>query len=199
LAILSASNNRFERSRGGIFGGPRRGIDDWDKVPSFFVSAAARRSTSSLDTLIKVGSQDSLTFRLAVEDGWPPVAAECMPCAVDQGGFRMLAAPLFVRELSLDDIISITEEENGQIWSWQHIYKSANSTVWFLTIGDTSIEEPLVHLTALGCSVVRFPVAGVISLNVPPSVSADLLDSYFAGFTVEELKVAYPSWRHQDV
>jgi hypothetical protein len=44
-----SANNRFERSRGRVFDEPRRGVDDWDKVPSFDAGEAPRRSTSSLD------------------------------------------------------------------------------------------------------------------------------------------------------
>jgi hypothetical protein len=41
-------NNRFERSRGRVFGKPKEGVDVWDKVPSFDAGEAPRRSTSSL-------------------------------------------------------------------------------------------------------------------------------------------------------
>ena len=41
------SNNRFERSRGAS-SWAKEGVDDWDKVSSFIVGEAPRRSTSSL-------------------------------------------------------------------------------------------------------------------------------------------------------
>ena len=41
-----ASNNRFERSRGGVFVEPRSGVDDWHKSASLGVGAVPRRSTS---------------------------------------------------------------------------------------------------------------------------------------------------------
>jgi hypothetical protein len=43
-----SANNRFERSRGRVFGEPREWIDDLDKSASLDIDAAPRRSTSSL-------------------------------------------------------------------------------------------------------------------------------------------------------
>jgi hypothetical protein len=46
-----SSNNRSERSRGRVFGEPRREVDDEDKTASFVAVAPPRRSTSSLDDM----------------------------------------------------------------------------------------------------------------------------------------------------
>ena len=52
-----SSNNRFERSRGSVFYGPRRKVDDLDKSPSFCDTAPPRRSTSSLDDSMRAPSR----------------------------------------------------------------------------------------------------------------------------------------------
>jgi hypothetical protein len=49
IGVAGSSNNRFERSRGSSFDGPRGKVDDLDKMVPFVVSATPRRSTSSLD------------------------------------------------------------------------------------------------------------------------------------------------------
>jgi hypothetical protein len=60
-----SSNNRFERSRGSVFGEPRRGVDDWDKSASFDVGSTARRSTLSLEAVLDTGS--ALVYRIRYE------------------------------------------------------------------------------------------------------------------------------------
>jgi hypothetical protein len=46
-----------------------------------------------------------LVFALAPEEGWPPVATECLPCMRSGDGFRILVAPLFVKGVSVGDVI----------------------------------------------------------------------------------------------
>jgi ribonuclease inhibitor len=58
-------NNRFERSRGVVFGEPRRRVDDLDKAVSLGVNATPRRSTSSLDDMTDVSA---IRFLLDVGD-----------------------------------------------------------------------------------------------------------------------------------
>jgi len=48
-----------------------------------------------------------LHFRLKMDDDWPPVALEGVPCSQVPGGYRVEAPPLFVKGLSCGDIISV--------------------------------------------------------------------------------------------
>src|SRR5687768_8106613 len=93
----------------------------------------ARRSTQPLGVM--TGLRDSLTFRLTVDDGWPPVAAECLPVVATDRGYSLETAPLFVKGLSVGDVIAVTELEQEQVWSWVHISESRHSTVWLLRTG----------------------------------------------------------------
>jgi Domain of unknown function (DUF4265) len=140
----------------------------------------------------------SLTFRLEVADGWPPVGAECLPCVSAAGGSMISAPPLFVRDLSVGDVIAITVEDQGQILSWEHVSRSDHSTVWILTFGETSIAAPLECLLGLGCNVASLPAWSLSSIDVPPSVAAGLLDGLFSEFPESAVAVVYPSWRHPE-
>jgi hypothetical protein len=73
-----SSNNRSERSRGRVFGEPRREVDDEDKTASFVAVAPPRRSTSSLgvNLMLKVSDGARAKYLLrARADGkfklWP--------------------------------------------------------------------------------------------------------------------------------
>ena len=138
----------------------------------------------------------SLTFRLDVDDGWPPVAAEVIPCIREAAGYRIGAAPFFVKGLSVGDVIEIVDEENGQVWAWKHVSKSGHSTVWAGRIGDTDVRAELDWLMDCGGRVEAFPDGRMFALDVPPSIDAASFDAHFGGFSDTELALAYPSWRH---
>lgn len=64
-----------------------------------------------LDRRISSIAQVHLTFRLDVVDGWPPVAAEGIPCFHDGGAYRIRVPPLFVKGLSAGDVIEVLDED----------------------------------------------------------------------------------------
>lgn len=107
----------------------------------------------------------SLTFRLEVEDDWPPVAAESLPFIQSGDTYETQTAPLFVKGLSIGDKIRLLDMENGQVWSWEHIAKSENSTVWLLRTEEVEIGPLLHHLHELGCQTVWSDECGVCSIN----------------------------------
>ena len=139
---------------------------------------------------------DHLVFSLQIEDDWPPVAAECLPCSPDGAGFRVETAPLFVKELSAGDVVQVIREEGGQVHEWMHLFKSARSTVWLMPFGGLSLEQTLFKLRGKGCNTTSFSGGGLVAIDVPPSVTASELDALFVSYSDEQLAVAYPSWRH---
>src|SRR5690606_40695523 len=78
-----------------------------------------------------------LLFILDVEDGWPPVSIEGIPCEVVNGSHQIKAAPLFVKDISVDDIIDVVLDSFGKVSSWHHVQKSSRSTIWLLRTADT--------------------------------------------------------------
>ncbi len=139
-----------------------------------------------------------LTFRLEVADGWPPLGAECLPCTDAAGGSMIAAPPLFVKDLSVGDVIAITEQDQGQVYSWDHLSRSDRSTVWILTFAGTSIAAPLEHLVGLGCKVASLPDWHLFAVDVPPTVAIGTLKGMFAGFPEDAVALAYPSWRQPE-
>jgi hypothetical protein len=59
----------------------------------------------------------SLTFPLVVEDNWPPFASETLPFEACGQGYRLLTAPLFVRELSVDDVLEVELADKNEVES----------------------------------------------------------------------------------
>jgi hypothetical protein len=137
-----------------------------------------------------------LTFALEVEDGWPPVAAEGVPLAEEAEGLRVLAPPLFIKDLAVGDYIEVLEETGDQVHRWRSVKKSGHSTIWVMP-NKRDIRRELEELRSLGCGTASFPGDLVCTIDLPPNVAPAELDSRF-GPMAPGVAVAYPAWRHQD-
>lgn len=139
----------------------------------------------------------SLTFRLEVVEGWPPVAAECLPCKKDKEKYRILSPPFFIKDLSVGDVIEITETDQDQVYAWKHVAKSGRSTVWVMLLGSSNIEDRISQLKELGCNVERLLDRSLLSIDIPEAVRREVVDLCLSSLNPEEVAVAYPSWRHE--
>lgn len=137
-------------------------------------------------------------FVLDVDDGWPPVAKECLPCTRVDGGYRIEAAPLFVKDLSAGDVIAVDGRDGEDVVAWSHVEQSWRSTVWLMTFDDYVIEDLLDRLKALGCNVVRFTGERYVSIDVPETCPIEQLDDCLDALDADRSAVAYPSFRHEE-
>lgn len=141
----------------------------------------------------------SLNFPLDVEDGWPPVAVECLPFRKTDQGYVALVAPLFVKDLSVGDVIEVSQDPAGSVQSWQHVVRSCRTTIWLLRMRPSNtIEGVLAELRAAGCNLVALRDAGAYSVDVPESVDLGMVDSALARLDSEAVGVAFPSLRHAE-
>jgi hypothetical protein len=141
-----------------------------------------------------------LHFSLEVDDdGWPPVAVEGLPCTDLGGEFRVESPPLFVKGLSVGDIISVALDANGNVASWQSIQKSKRSTIWILRLEKSNcISDVLAELRALTCHTVQLSQCGSYAVDVPEEVEMKHVDACLARLDPETAAVAFPSFRHED-
>lgn len=142
----------------------------------------------------------SLVFQLDVEDGWPPVAAECLPFEIVPSGYRALAVPLFVKDLSVQDVIAPTiDAEHGQVTSWTHVLRSPRTTVWLARLAESDqVSVVLQQLRELGCNSSDAGALGCYAVDVPAEVPFDAVDAVLAACDESIVAVACPSFRHPD-
>lgn len=139
----------------------------------------------------------SIAFCLDVVDDWPPVGSESLPFDETELGIVCLDAPLFVKDLSVGDKISIDRETNGYVVSWHHVERSKRSTVWLLRLQKTEAIEPcLENLRRLGCNTVSQPDLGCYSVDVPEEITLAEIDAELDLLDEDEVAVAFPSLRH---
>ncbi len=143
-----------------------------------------------------------LQFPLESEEGWPPVSAECLPMRPTAAGFEVTIPPLFVKGLSVGDVIEVTlEPSDGRVASWRHAHRSGHSTVWLLVLtaaATPSLARTLDGLRVLGCGTAEFATMGTYSIDVPPTVSMADVDALLADLDEAAVAVAFPSLRGQD-
>lgn len=140
----------------------------------------------------------NLSFVLDVDDDWPPVSIESIPCKVVDDGYQVQAAPLFVKNISVDDVIEVNLDSFGYVDSWNCIKQSENSTIWILRLAEENrIESTLENLRGLGCNTVRLPQYGIYSVDVPGNVGIAEIDKCLAELDPECVAIAYPSFRHE--
>jgi hypothetical protein len=141
----------------------------------------------------------SLRFPLDVEDDWPPVGSESLPFEATDDGLQALVAPLFVKNLSVHDIVEAEMDEDGYVRSWRHKRLSDHSTIWLLRLSEpNSISCCLEQIRILGCNTVSLDQFGCYSIDVPGSVPINKVDEILGGLNEEEVALAYPSMRHPD-
>jgi hypothetical protein len=114
-------------------------------------------------------------FPLEIEDDWPPVPVESLPFDIKPNGYELLTPPLFVKELSVGDIIEVTlDPVNENVLSWQYIKKSKRTTIWLLQMEKSDTVEPVLEkLRKLGCNTSGIKKIGINSIDLPESISID--------------------------
>jgi hypothetical protein len=142
-----------------------------------------------------------LIFQLDVEDGWPPVAAEVMECTLVDKSFRIESAPLFLKGLSVGDLIIAAPDEEGRVWDWEHLAKSDRTTIWLARLSPAAqgeIDATLSKLRALGCNITSSQMLGCFAVDVPADCSIEEVDGCLATLAPDRVAVAFPSFRHDE-
>lgn len=141
-----------------------------------------------------------LDFPLEVDDGWPPVGLESLPVRASAAGYEIQEAPLFVRDISVGDVLDVSLDDEGRVVEYRHLIRSKSSTIWLLCLHRTraNVLPALSGLRQLGCDTVSLETLGCYAVSVPETVSMAAVDPILDAFDEEIVAVAFPSFRHPD-
>lgn len=138
-----------------------------------------------------------LHFILRVVGEWPPVAIEGIPCMQVEGGYRIESPPLFVKGLSVGDVILAEFDLLGNVVAWRLVSRSGRTTAWILRTGaGDNIASVLPCLKSINCEIVALPKLGCYSVDVPAAVCIADVDACLAHLDASSTAVAFPSFRH---
>lgn len=137
-----------------------------------------------------------IVFNLDVEDGWPPVAREGLQCTTQNGYYRVEVPPLFIKNISVGDLIEVQFDSAGDVKHWRQVKESSRSTVWIMTFGGYSVQSVIQKLLLLKCNVERFEEYGYFSIDVPAECPVGKLDACLQDIDTSKASIAFPSFRH---
>ena len=138
-----------------------------------------------------------LPFLLEVDEDWPPIALEVLPCERTAQGYRVLSAPLFIKCLSVGDVIDVTLDDVGHVTAWRHVSQSNHTNIWLLRIAKTDeIACVLDRLRSLGCDTVRLEAYGCYAIDVPGHRAIGDIGACLSTLNRNNVAIAYPSFRH---
>ena len=140
---------------------------------------------------------NTLSFKLTADDaGWPPYESETMPIERVGCGFRIVVPPLFVKGLSVGDVITGELDSEGYLQNFSHVMVSRRSTVWVMLKSFPHWEQIQTALLSAGCKVVPFRQLGFYSVDLSAEVSLKMFDEIIAPLVNGGGELAYPSLRH---
>lgn len=139
----------------------------------------------------------ALPIALEVEDGWPPVAVEHLPVSREGEYYRVLSPPLWVKNVSVGDLIAVSEWWEQIAHGWSVVERSRRSTLWLHRCSTPNqIDEVLKRARALGCNTVSSTELGRHSIDVPQETDLESVEAFLHSLPEEEVALAYPSLRH---
>ncbi|MFM1975433.1 MAG: hypothetical protein RL145_279 [Pseudomonadota bacterium] len=141
----------------------------------------------------------SLQFPLDVDDEWPPFGSESLPFEEVGDKYRCLSAPLFVKDLSVGDIIKCEIGPNGFLNSWRHCHRSNRSVIWLLRQKENDKVQPILQLLRqLGCNTAGLDELGSYAIDVPETVEITEIDKVLEELDQNTVAIAFPSMRHPE-
>ena len=139
----------------------------------------------------------SLHFAFDPEDDWPPIAVESLSFSRIDAGYRLLTPPLFINDLSVDDVIHAKLGQDHVVKSWRHVQRSQRTTIWLLRLNESDrIGPALAELRALGCKSMGLDAAGCYAVDVPSHVSIEHVNEVLESLNRDDVAVTFPSMRH---
>jgi len=126
-----------------------------------------------------------------------PVDRESIWCDKEGDHFRVKNIPLFIDELSYDDLISVIEIEENLFQITSVVGESKNSTLWVFIKNSEDGEAVLDQIKSLGCKIEGGVLNGYYALNVPQHADIQKIYTVIDVAETEGVLVAdYPSIRH---
>lgn len=112
------------------------------------------------------------------EDGYPPFDSEELDVELrHDGACTVVGVPVFTNGIAVDDIVSVVQtEDDDRWWVTAVMLASGHGTVRVVPHGDTSPDQIVAELAALGCAA-QGTDFGVVAVDVPPEVDPEALDA----------------------
>jgi len=151
-----------------------------------------------MTALKESSSHIELHFKLNVVQAWPPVAVEGVLCTLVGSMYSVETPPLFVKGISVGDIIEVEFDGEDHVTSWRAVSQSDRTTARILRTGPgNNIAIIISDLQSMDCRVIQLPELGCYSVDIPGEVPIADIDACLARLDSNSTAVAFPSYRHK--
>jgi len=134
-----------------------------------------------------------IAFKLEVEDDWPPFKVENLWLKKLESGYEVRNIPFFIENLAFRDLILISKSGDDLYEIEKILRRSGNSTLLALIDDESIKDEVLRRVKKLGCRYETGVLKGYYTINVPPEVDVDDLESTLEEYlTTEQVLLDYP-------
>ena len=141
---------------------------------------------------------EQIGFSLEVDDeGWPPIGWEWLHATKTDVGLKIESLPLFVKDISVFDVIRVELNDERIVTRWSHVGKSKRSVVWIMTYGNYDADFALQALRELGCNTESLKSFKYYAVDVPAEIHFDGVDHVLESLDKNMSAVAFPSFRHE--
>lgn len=115
------------------------------------------------------------------EDGYPPADFEGLWARPLGGGlFQLDNVPFFAKGVACEDVVSAVDVD-GELRFQKVVRPSGHATLRLIVYDEEDVSSVKALLEEHGCTIERSHVPGLISVDVPPTVSLDSLRSLLDG------------------
>ena len=116
-------------------------------------------------------SGKKIHFHLAKDkDGYPPVESESLWAVPHGDSFRLDNIPFFAKDVSSDDLVDATPDDEGQLWFRVVRARGGHSTFRLLVDNPNQVSRWRAKLREMGCSSEQDLIPNLIAVDVPPEV-----------------------------
>ena len=111
------------------------------------------------------------------EDGYPPFDSEELDVELrHDGACTVVGVPVFTNGIAVDDIVSVIQtEDDDRWWVTSVLLASGHGTVRVVPFADTTFEQVVAELGAIGCAA-HGTDHGLVAADVPAEVDPAALD-----------------------
>jgi hypothetical protein len=105
------------------------------------------------------------------EDGYPPADYENLWVTFAGGGhYKVVNIPFFATGIALGDIVE-AQPEQGLLRFRRVVHPSGHSTIRVIVYDKGEVASVRDFFKGMGCSIEQSHIPGLITLDVPPSIS----------------------------
>ena len=117
---------------------------------------------------------------------WPPVPSEGLRVEPSPGGYRVLEAPFFVRNIAVGDVVAAEADPSDVLWAGERVAWGGHQVLRVNPRDGLTCAQVIAEFSPLGVVGEELDEYQIVAVDVPPDVPLQpLKDLLVAGLVAE--------------